>query len=134
VRTRRSAASLSSKRSSSSAARARLALRQVVEPADHLQVLGPGQVLVDRRVLAGEADLGAQLRRLADDVEAGDAGAAAVGREQRGEDADRGRLAGAVRPQQPEHGAGRHREVDPVERAHRPVGLAQALGLDRQVV
>ena len=42
-------------------ARPRLALRQVVEPPDHLEVLGPGQVLVDRRVLAGEADPRAQL-------------------------------------------------------------------------
>ena len=41
--------------------RLRLALRQVVELADHLQVLEPGQVLVDRRVLAGEADPPAQL-------------------------------------------------------------------------
>jgi hypothetical protein len=54
----------------------------VVEAADHLQVLGPGQVLVDRRVLAGEADLAAQRRRLAGDVETGDAGAAAVERQQ----------------------------------------------------
>ncbi|HEX2709076.1 MAG TPA: hypothetical protein VHM66_13850 [Solirubrobacterales bacterium] len=51
----------------------------MVEAADHLQVLGPGQVLVDRRVLAGEADLGPQLRRFGGDVEPGDPGAAAVG-------------------------------------------------------
>ena len=106
---------------------ARLALGQVVEAADHLQVLGPGEVFVDRRVLAGEADLGPQLRRLAGDVEAGDAGAAAVGREQGGEDADRGRLAGAVGPEQAEHGAGGDPQVDPVERAHVAVGLAQSL-------
>ena len=60
--------------------RARLALREVVEAADHLQVLGAGQVLVDGRVLAGEADLaaaaGAALRR---DVEPRDARGAAVG-------------------------------------------------------
>ena len=104
---------------------ARLALRQVVEAADHLQVLGPGQVLVHRRVLTGEADLGPQPRRLAGDVEAGDAGAAAVGREQRGEDADRGRLAGAVGPEQAEHGAGRDLQIDAVERPHVAVGLTQ---------
>ena len=35
---------------------------EVVEPPDHLQVLEPGEVLVDRRVLAGEADLRAHRR------------------------------------------------------------------------
>ena len=46
----------------SRALRASLA-RQVVEPADHLEVLEAGQVLVDRRVLAGEADLARAARR-----------------------------------------------------------------------
>ena len=64
-------ASVSSKRSSSSSrAPARVLARQVVEPADHLEVLEAGQVLVDRRVLAGEADLGAQRGGVAHDVEA----------------------------------------------------------------
>ena len=35
---------------------------QLVEPAEHPQVLAAGQVLVDRGVLAGQADDGAQLR------------------------------------------------------------------------
>ncbi len=35
---------------------------EVVEPPDHHEVLAPGQVLVDGRVLAGQADLGAQRR------------------------------------------------------------------------
>ena len=57
-------ASARSKRSSSS--RAALAGRsgaEVVEAADHLEVLEAREVLVDRRVLAGEADPLAQLRR-----------------------------------------------------------------------
>jgi len=82
-------------------------------------------VLVDRRVLAGEPDLAAQLARLGDDVEAGDAGAAAVGRQQGGEDADRSRLAGAVGAEQGEDGAGGGAEVDAVERADVLVGLAK---------
>ena len=41
-------------------ARARICSRHAVEAADHLEVLAPGQQLVDRRVLAGEADPGAQ--------------------------------------------------------------------------
>ena len=100
--------------------RARLggAAAVAVEAADHGQVLEPGEVLVDRRVLAREADAGAELRGLADHVEAGHAGRAGVGGEERGEDADRRRLARAVRPEHAEHGAGSGLEVDAVERAH----------------
>ncbi len=65
-----------------------------------------------------------------DDVEAGDAGAARVGLEQRGEDAHGGRLAGAVRPEQPEHGALLRLEVDAVERHDVAVGLGQSGGGD----
>ena len=69
--TSRSPASARSKRSSSS--RGPLGGRgspQVVEAADHLEVLEPGQVLVDGRVLAGEPDLRPQLGRVGDHVEA----------------------------------------------------------------
>ena len=59
---------------------ARGAAAEVVEPADHLEVLEARQVLVDGRVLAGEADPLAHLRCVADDVEAGDARRAASGR------------------------------------------------------
>ena len=52
-------------------------LRQAREPPDHLEVLAPGQRLVDRRVLAGETDAPAHRGRLLDDVEAGDARGAA---------------------------------------------------------
>jgi hypothetical protein len=44
----------------------------VVQATDHLQVLEAGQVLVDGRVLAREANVPTHLRRLANDVEAGD--------------------------------------------------------------
>ena len=45
-------------RSSSSSARPSAALAlQLVELADHLEVLAAGQVLVDRRELAGQADV-----------------------------------------------------------------------------
>ncbi len=42
----------------------------MVEAADHLEVLVTGEVLVDRRVLTGEADLRAQGAGVLDDVEA----------------------------------------------------------------
>ena len=54
-------------------ARARVRAGHVVELADHLEVLEAGQVLVDRGVLAGEPDLGAQRGGVARDVEARDA-------------------------------------------------------------
>ena len=75
--------------------------------------------------------MGAQLRGLADDVEAGNAGRAGVGPEQRGEDADRRRLARAVGPEHAEHGAGGGLEVDAVERADVAEGLDEAADDDR---
>jgi len=81
---------------------------QVVEPADHLDVLPAGQVLVHRGVLTGQPDVRPQLRRVPDDVIAGHLGASGVGPEQRGEDPDGGGLAGAIGPEDAQHGAGRH--------------------------
>ena len=103
---------------------ARLGLVQVVEPAHQLEVLEPGEVLVDGRALAREPDAEAQLLGVARDVEAVDGGRAAVEPEQRGEDADHGGLAGAVGAEQPEHGAGVDLEVDALECVH----LAERLG------
>ena len=49
------------------------------------------------------------------------------------EDLDRRRLAGAVGPEQPEHLAAAHLEVDPADRLELAVGLAQAADLDREI-
>ena len=89
------------------------------EPPDQAEVLASGQVGVDGRVLAGEADLLADLGRLADDVTAEDLCPARVRLQNRRQDTDRRRLAGAVRPEQPEDGARRDIEVDSVERGSR---------------
>jgi hypothetical protein len=78
---------------------------EVVEPADHLEVLEAGQVLVHGGVLTRQPDLRADLRGVADDVEAGDARRALVREQQRGQDSDGGRLAGAVRAEEPEDAA-----------------------------
>jgi len=75
----------------------RLVAPEVVQAADHLEVLEAGQVLVDGRVLAGEPDLGAQLGRVAHGVQPHDPRAAGVGLEERREDPHRGGLAGPVR-------------------------------------
>ena len=112
---------------------ARLLARQVVELADHLDVLEAGQVLVDRRVLAGEADLGAQRIRVAHHVQPGDARAAAIGLQQRGQDAYRGGLSSAVWTQEAENRAGRRGEVHSAQRAYRPVRLLEPLHGDRVI-
>ena len=113
----------------------RLGVRELVEAAEHPEVLASGQVLVDGRVLAGEADRAANRLRVADDVEPRHARGSRVRAQQRGEDPHRRRLAGAVRAEQAEHGSLLHLEVDPVERAHlvlaRAVDLHEPLGFDR---
>ncbi len=101
---------------------------ELVEAAEHPEVLAAGQVLVDGRVLAREADQLPHRLRVAGDVEPGDARAAGVGAEKRREDPDRGRLAGAVRPEQSQHRSLLHLEVDAVERAH--LVLPGAVDLD----
>ena len=91
-------------------------------------------MLVDGGVLTGETDHAAYRLGLVGDVEAQDAGVAAVGLEDGRQDAHGRCLAGAVRTQQPEHGSGRHRQVDPVERHDRTKALCQALDLDGRAV
>ncbi len=70
-------------------AAARLRLREVVEPSDELEVLEPGEVLVDRRALSREADPEPQLLGVAHGVQPVDLRSAAGGREQGGQDPDR---------------------------------------------
>ena len=98
--------------------------REVVEPADDLQVLARRQLRLDRAGLAGEPDAAAHRRRLVDDVEALDAGAPAIGPGQGGADAHRRGLAGTIGTKHPEHGPGRHREVDAAQGLDGPKGLA----------
>ena len=105
----------------------RLAVRELVEPAEHPEVLAPGQVLVDRRVLAGEADQLAHGLCVPKDVQIADRGAAGVEAEQRREDPHRRRLARAVRR------AGRARFLPPPRGRRRPgahLAPARAVDLD----
>ena len=80
--------------------------------------------------MARKADVLTNLPRLPDDVEARDARRARVGREQRGQDPHRGRLAGAVRAEQPEDAARLDSEVDTAQRMDVAVALSQPDGLD----
>jgi hypothetical protein len=81
------------------------------QPAEQDQVLAAGEVLVDRRELAGEADEPADVIRLCDDVLAEHARGPAVRAQQRREDPDRRGLAGAVRSQHAIDRSGPHRQV-----------------------
>jgi hypothetical protein len=102
--TGRSAASARSKRSSSSRAPSGPTPAEPVQPTDHVEVLEPGQVLVDGGVLPGHPDAFADPLGLGEHVHAGDLGAAGVRLQQGRQDPDRRGLAGTVRPEQPEHG------------------------------
>jgi hypothetical protein len=82
---------------------------EMVKTADHLEVLETGQVLVDGRVLTGEADVLAHPGGIANDVEAGHTRGALVRHEQRRQDPNSGCLAGSVGTQQPED----HSRLDP---------------------
>src|SRR5581483_3459028 len=104
---------------------------EVGEPPDQAQVLAAGEVAVDRGVLAGEPDPGADGVGPAGDVDAEDRGRAAVRPEDRREDAHGGGLAGAVGAEHAEDGPGRDLEVDPGQRLEVAEALRQALDADR---
>ena len=99
---------------------------QPLQAPEEPQVLGRREVLVDRRVLAGDADQLADAMRLAGHVDAEDLGVARVDRQQRREHPQHRGLAGAVRPEDAEDLALADLEVDAVdgaqvaERLHQP--------------
>jgi hypothetical protein len=107
--------------------------RQLAEDAHHAQVLAPGEVRVDRGVLAGEADAPPHGVGLAHHVATEHLGAARVGVQDGGQHPNRRGLAGAVGPEQTEHRAFRHLEVDAVEGRQVAVALRQPLDHDRSV-
>ena len=101
-----------------------LRLGQVVEPPDHLEVLEPGQVLVDGGVLAGQPDRARAPRRPRRTTSRPRTCApAGVGPQQRGQDPHHRGLPGAVRAEQAQHRALGDGQVHPVERG----GVAEAL-------
>lgn len=107
---------------------------QVVQPPDHLEVLEPGEVLVDGGVLPGDADRSSGALRVADDVHAGDRRGPGVRFDEGGEDLHGRGLAGAVRAEQRGDGALGHHEVETRQCVHGPrlrtVRLGEAGGLD----
>src|SRR5918995_6065203 len=101
------------------------------QPTEQDEVLKTGQVVVDGGELDGEADPGSHGIALALEVVAEHPGRAGVGAKERCEDADRGCLAGPVRPQQREDRSRRYGQIDPVDRGRLSEALDEAESLDR---
>ena len=101
--------------------------RELEQAPEHLQVLAPGQDLVDGRELPGQPEQLANRGGLAHDVVPEDLCSTLLRREQRGEDPDQRGLSGAVRAEQPEHCPLGHLEVDAGERDRRAEALGHSL-------
>ena len=93
--------------------RALVAGRDAVDVGEEAQVVEAGEPVVEAALAAEDvADAAADLLRLPCDVEAEDPRLAGGGQQERGEDLDRRRLAGAVRPEQAEELAGSDLEAE----------------------
>jgi hypothetical protein len=93
-----------------------VAAGHVEEPGVQHQVLSPGEGGVGGKLLGHVAEQPAHGHGLGADVEAEHLGGALAQREQGGQDADGGGLAGAVGPEKTEHPACRYGQIDVVDR------------------
>ena len=125
-----SAASSSPNCVSSRLAAARVGRPQAVQPAEHPQVLGGGQVLVHRRELAGDPDQLADAVRFAGHVHAEDPGLPGIDREQGGQHAQGRCLPCAVGAEDGEDLALADMKVDSVDCPELAEGLDQAGGVN----
>src|SRR6516164_7825463 len=73
---------------------------QLIDARDEVEILEDGEVLIEAETLRHIADLPADARRLAGDVETETGALAAIRRQQSAEHADGGRLAAAVGPEE----------------------------------
>ena len=105
---------------------------QVGQLADEHQVLAPGQQRVQRRVLGGDADVAPHLARVAQHVDARHRGRSRIGAGQRGQDPHAGCLAGTVRAQEAEDGAGGDGKVHPGQGLGGAVAFGQSFRLDHE--
>ena len=125
------AASVRSKRSSSSSARcAASRFEQVVQAADHHEVLPRAQQPVDGGLLGGDADASAHRAGWSTTSKPATRAPALGRRRERGQDADGGGLAGAVVAEQAEHRARGDVEVEVAQRPQVAEPLAEAVGGD----
>ena len=109
---------------------ARLVPREVEQAAEHLEVLPPGEDLVDGGELSREPDQLTNGRGLVDHVTPEDLGPPCVWLEQCREHANERGLSGSVRPEQPEDGPLRDVEVDTRERGRRAEALGHTFYMD----
>ena len=105
---------------------------QLEQTAEHLQVLPPGQQLVDRRELPSQAGQVADGGRLSRHVVAEDLRPARIRRQQRGQDADQRGLARPVRAQQAKHHPRRDLEPGTIQCHGRPEPLDHTLDPHRR--
>ena len=113
-------------------AAAGLLTRQLEQASEHLQVLPPGQQLVNRRELPRQADQLADSGRLTRHVVAEDLRPARIRRQQCGQDPDQRGLARPVRAQQAEHHPCGNLEPGTIQRHGRPEALDHALNPHRR--
>ena len=81
--------------------------RHLQQPPDQQQVLKTRQILIDRRVLAGQPDQLTDPVGLLDDVRAADQGVTGIGPQQRGQHPDHGGLPPPFGPSRPSTMPGR---------------------------
>jgi hypothetical protein len=105
---------------------------QLEQAAEHLEVLPPGQELVDRRELPRQAEQLADGGRLAYDVVAKDLRPARIRRQQRGQNANQRGLARSIRAQQAKHHPSGNLEPRTIQRHGRPEALDHALDPHRR--
>src|SRR5262245_42279599 len=91
---------------------ARLAAVQSLDASAEAEIFGDAHLGVKRTVLRHVADAAADLEGVPEDVETVDGGGAGGGRQEAGEDAHGGRLAGAVGAKEADDAATRHVEGD----------------------
>jgi hypothetical protein len=96
----------------------------------HLQVLAPGQVRVEARLLDDRADPGQGLRAARRQVVAEQPQAARARPREAEQQPHERRLAGAVAAEEAERAAARHLQVDRLQRRVGAEALPEALGLD----
>ncbi len=104
--------------------------RHAVEVGEEVQVLGDREGSVESEALRDVADARAQTLRFPGHVAPEHRGAAARGFQQRGQDLQQGRLAGAVGADEAEHLAWTYLEVDAVDGDELPEASGELTGLD----
>src|ERR1039458_96261 len=96
--------------------------------------IGAGEFGVAGHVLRNDANTGAHLVGVVNDIVSGHDGRAAGGRHQCGQHADERALARAVRSEQAEDLAARNHEADVIDRQQRAKALADAVDLNGDTV